>query len=122
MASELDAYYEQIANRSAAYRGQAVQGNLTNTNGVQPGSDQTVAGGQQVIITSSNIDGKSQLDNAFAVVAIPDDPNAYISDAQGLKPEPFINFSGTGNAQAILGNAGQITQAGSSFGGWDITR
>ena len=120
--SELNAYYEQIANRSAAYRGQAVQGNLTNTNGVQPGSDQTVGGGQEVIVTSSDIDGKSQFVDEFAVVAIPDDPSAYASVAQGLKPEPFINVSGTGNAQAILGNAGQITQAGSSFGGWDITR
>lgn len=120
--SELNAYYEQIANRSAAYRGQAVQGNLTNTNGVQPGSDQTVGGGREVIVTSSDIDGKSQFVDEFAVVAIPDDPSAYASVAQGLKPEPFINVSGTGNAQAILGNAGQITQAGSSFGGWDITR
>ena len=120
--SELDAYYEQVTNRSKSFRGQAVGGNLTNTEGVQPGTNQTVAGGQQVIATSSNIDGKSQLIDKFAVVAIPDDPSAYVSDAQGLTPRAFVNVSGTGNAQAILGNAGQVTQAGSSFGGWDVTR
>lgn len=122
MANELDAYYEQIASRSSSYRGQSVQGNLTNTNGVQPGTNQNVAGGQEVIVTSSDIDGKSQFVSEFAVVAIPDDSNSYISDSQGLKPEPLINENGTGKAQAFLGNAGNVTQAGSSFGGWDITR
>jgi len=233
--SELDAYSEAIFNRSSTYRNQGVAGNLTGALGAQPGNSNTVGGGQQVIATSSNIDGVSQLVDKFSVNNIPDDPAAYISSNQsqilghltasgivtlnvngelhnqvvgttsgtktvalnntgvsaitlvtnsgatitysgvGALPSgagwfqsgdsiswtngsyasytpvmasgwipsggaafavtySFVNSNGVvtnqnipastplGIQQAFLGNAGQTTQAGSSFGGWDITR
>jgi hypothetical protein len=116
--SELDAYYEQIANRSTTYRAQGVGGNITNTNGDQPGDSTTVAGGQEEIVTSSDLGDNGILTNTFAVVNIPDDPAAFIS-SDDSQPAPVTP---AGRQQALLGNAAQTTQAGSSFGGYDITR
>lgn len=116
--SELDAFTEAIFKRSAAYRGQAVTGNLTNQLGAQPGNSNTVGGGQEEIVTSSDIDAHGRLTEKFAVVNIPDDPKAYISsDKSEAAP-----VTPAGREQAFLGNAATTTQAGSSFGGWDITR
>jgi len=112
-------YDEGIASRSAQFRGGAVGGNLTNTLGTQPGNSNTAAGGNQVIATSSDIDGVSQLDDARSTNNIPDDPKAYVSSNTSVV---LARLSGIGIQQAFLGNAGATLGASSSFGGPDITR
>ncbi len=94
-------YQEQIAHISPTYRGGAVGGQITNTNGNQPNANITnVGGGNQVIATSTDIDGKSQLDSAFAVSPTPDDTNNYASES--LAP----GFAG----QTEIGNGAVVTK------------
>lgn len=70
-------YDEGVSKRSSAYRGQSVGGNISN--GALPGNSNIAGGGDQVIATSSNIDGKSQLDTPRGVNNLPDDPKAFAS-------------------------------------------
>lgn len=84
-------YDEGIASRSAQFRGGAVGGNVAN--GALPGNSNTAAGGDQVIVTSTNIDGKSTLDTPRSTNNISDDPKAYASS--NISPA-FIGQSAIG--------------------------
>ena len=100
-----DKYSEAVASRAAQFRGGSVQGNLTGATGGQPGNNKTVAGGQQVIKTSSNIDGKSELANEFAVVnttdSVAENVSSYKSQVSKALP--------VGKKDAYLGGAGVNT-------------
>jgi len=111
--SELDAFSEAIFNRSAAYRGQSVGGNITGALGAQPGNSNTVGGGQQVIATSSDIDAHSQLDTPFSVNNIPDDPKAYISSD---KSEILGGLTGIGTQTFNITSEVHAQTAGTTSG------
>jgi len=113
-----DKYSEAVASRAAQFRGGSVQGNTTGSIGGQPGNSNTAAGGQQVIKTSSNIDGVSELANAKAVVATPTDPEATVSGNKSVAVQPLEG----GEKNARLGNSAPAYPAGSAFGGYDVTR
>lgn len=110
--SELDAYSEAIANRSAAYRGQSVGGNVTGALGAQPGNSNTVGGGQNVIATSTDLDNASQFTSEFSVNNIPDDPKAYVSSN---KSEVLERTSYVGNG-AIFVSESKTQTAGTTAG------
>jgi len=102
---DLNKYTENVAARVSQFRGGAVQGNLTGRTGAQPGNNKTAAGGQQVIKTSSDIDGVSELANAKATVATPTDPEATVSGNKSVESENLPE----GKKDAFLGGAGVDT-------------
>ena len=106
-------YDEGIASRASQFRNGAVGGQLTNTNGNQPGNTTNVAGGNQVIATSSDIDGRSQLDSPFAITAIPDDPAAYISSN---KSSILTRLVGSGNGSFSVVDESHNQTAGTTSG------
>jgi hypothetical protein len=92
-------YDEGIASRSAQFRGGSVGGNIAN--GALPGNSNTAAGGDQVIATSSNIDGVSEFSNERSTNNIPDDPKAYVS-SDGSEVLGRLSMSGTGFVNELL--------------------
>jgi len=109
-------YDEGIASRSAQHRGGAVGGNIAN--GALPANSNTAGGGNQVVETSSKIDGVSQFTEKRSTSNSPDDTNSYVSLASSTTATTLT----LGKKQAFLGNAGQTIGMNSSFGGPDITR
>lgn len=75
-------YDEGVSSRSAQHRGGSVGGNISN--GALPANSSTAGGGNQVIDTSSNIDGVSEFSGERSTNNIPDDPKAYVSSNDSI--------------------------------------
>jgi hypothetical protein len=113
--SELQAYYEQIANRS---RGKAGSSNLTGALGAQPGNTNTVAGGTNVKPVSSDLDGVSAFETKHGSV------NTYSNSPENrsAKDGQELDEIALKQDKARLGNQSPDTNTGNAGLGPEVLR